>query len=254
MILERLQAEGQVLARTLSSDLGVSEDTIRRDLGDLASAGLLQRVHGGALPASPAVGSLAQRRDVLPQEKSALGKAGAALIEPGQVVLVDGGTTARELIRAIPLEFNATIVTHSPQIAATLEFHTNIEVILIGGSLFRHSMVTVGPTAMEAIRAIRADIFFLGATGVHPEVGLSTGDYQEAGMKRALHARAAETIVLASSEKLGAASPYVILAASEISQLVVARDVESAIPDRFAAMGVSVIRAPVSRQPPTPSG
>ena len=85
--------------------------------------------------------------------------------------------------------------------------HRNIEVILIGGKLFKHSVVAVGAPAIENIRRIHADTYFMGVTGIHPEVGLTTGDFEEAHVKRALSASAAETIVLASSEKLNAVSP-----------------------------------------------
>jgi DeoR/GlpR family transcriptional regulator of sugar metabolism len=121
--------------------------------------------------------------------------------------------------------------------------HPGIEVILIGGRLFKHSVVTVGAAAVEAIRQIRADTFFLGVTGIHPEAGLTTGDFEEAHIKRALIAAAAETAVLVSSEKLNAASPYLIAPASDANVMIV----ESAVPrkatDPFEKMGITVIRA-----------
>lgn len=82
---------------------------------------------------------------------------------------------------------------------------------MIGGVLFRHSMVNVGAAAIESMSHIRADCYFMGVTGVSVEGGLSTGDLEEAYIKRALSERAAETIVLASEEKLGVASPYVVM-------------------------------------------
>ena len=221
LILQRLARDGQVVAKALSDELGTSEDTIRRDLRELAQEGQLQRVHGGALPASPAVGTLALRRQVAPADKAALGRAGAALVQPGQVVLLDGGTTTTELVRHLPHTLHATVVTHSPGIAVALADHPHIDVIMLGGRLFKHSMVGVGATTIEAASHIRADLYFMGATGVHAQAGLSTGDFEEASVKRALHQRAAETVVMASTEKLGAASPYVICTANEITTLLV---------------------------------
>ena len=83
---------------------------------------------------------------------------------------------------------------------------------MLGGRLFRHSMVNVGAAVIDAAQRLRADIYFMGVTGVHPQAGLSTGDAEEAAVKRALHERAAETVVLASSEKLMAASPFLVTA------------------------------------------
>jgi DeoR/GlpR family transcriptional regulator of sugar metabolism len=239
-LLATLARDGRIVAKTASAELALSEDTIRRDLRELAREGLLQRVHGGALPASAAVRDLKARRDILPADKAAIGRAAAAMIRPGQVVFVDGGTTALRLVTALDRRLAATIVTHSPLVAAALADH-DAEVIVIGGRLFRHSMVSVGAAAVEAIGRIRADAYFMGVTGVHPEIGLSTGDAEEAYVKRALMAAAAETIVMASPEKLGAASPYVVAPLAEASTLITSRGAPpTAIYERT---GVTVVRA-----------
>ena len=223
LLLARLAAEGQLVAKALAHELGTSEDTIRRDLRELAAEGLLQRVHGGALPASAAMGDLAVREQVSTADKVALGRFGASLVRPGQVVILDGGTTALQVARHLAPGLRATIVTHSPTVAIELAQHVGVEILLLGGRLFRHSMVNVGADVIAAASRLRADLFFLGVTGVHPDAGLSTGDAEEAAVKRALHARAAETVVLASPEKLMAASPFVVAPLSEISLLAVAR-------------------------------
>jgi DeoR/GlpR family transcriptional regulator of sugar metabolism len=210
-LMEVLRRDGQIVATKLSAELGVSEDTIRRDLREMAKEGLLQRVHGGALPASPAMGDFSTRQQIAPGDKAVIGRAAAAMVQPGQVVFVDGGTTCAQLVRALPRELRATVVTHSPSIAMELMDHPEIEVIMLGGRLFRHSIVGIGATTLEAIAQIRADIYFMGVTSLHPELGLSTGNYEEACVKRALCKAAAETIVLASSEKLATASPYRIV-------------------------------------------
>jgi DeoR/GlpR family transcriptional regulator of sugar metabolism len=167
-ILSILKKQGQVVAKEVSQTMGVSEDTIRRDLREMALEGLLQRVHGGALPSSPAVADFAERERITPEGKVAIGRAAAKMIQPAQVVILDGGTTARQVARHIPLDQKLTIVTHSPTIALELINHVNIEVILIGGRLFRHSLVAVGAPAVEAIAQIHADIYFMGVTGIHP--------------------------------------------------------------------------------------
>ena len=106
------------------------------------------------------------------------------MVRPGQVVFVDGGTTAVQLARHLPRELEATVVTHSPSVAVELVEHPGVAVELIGGRLFKHSVVAVGAAAIEAIARIRADTYFMGVTGVHPEVGLTTGDPEEAAVKR----------------------------------------------------------------------
>lgn len=239
-LLQRLAREGHLVAKDLAQEWAVSEDTVRRDMRELALAGKLQRVHGGALPASAAVGDLQARSQVSTDEKVALGRAGAALIQPGQLVILDGGTTALQVARHLSPELRATIVTHSPTVAVALAAHPHIEIIMLGGRLFRHSMVNVGAAAMEAAALLRADMYFMGVTGVHPDAGLSTGDAEEAAVKRCLHQRAAETVVLASSEKLMAASAFVIAPLAAASTVLVPADTPASTVKALKRAGVSV--------------
>jgi DeoR/GlpR family transcriptional regulator of sugar metabolism len=220
LLLARLAADGKVVARDIASELGVAEDSIRRDLRELAAAGLCQRVYGGALPVSPAVADYATRVTVATSSKQRVAAAAAALIRPGQTVLLDGGTTALAVTAALPRDLRATIVTHSPTVAAALVEHPSVDVFVLGGRLFKHSAVTCGAAAAEAARGVTADLFLLGVTGVHHEAGLTTGDPDEAAMKRALAARAADTYVLASTEKIGAASPFLVLPATAVTAVI----------------------------------
>ncbi len=243
LILQRLRQEGQIVAKAFSEELGISEDTVRRDLRELAAEGQLQRVHGGALPASAAIGDMQVRAALAPDEKRALGRAGAALVQPGQVVILDGGTTSLQVVQHLPLTLRATVVTHSPTIAVALAGHAQIEVLVLGGRLFRHSMVNVGASVVEAAARLRADLYLMGVTGVHAQAGLTTGDFEEAAVKRALHERAAETVVLASADKLGAASPFTIAPLSELAALVVPASTPAPLRKELQAGGVKVSTA-----------
>ncbi|WP_175721664.1 DeoR/GlpR family DNA-binding transcription regulator [Burkholderia anthina] len=243
VILDALVRDGQVLAAELSAQFGVSEDTIRRDLRELAAEGLLQRVHGGALPASPAIAPFAQRETLEPEEKRRIARRAVQMIAPGQVAIVDGGTTSALLVSQLPPDLRATIVTHSPSVAVALAAHPSIDVILIGGRLYKHSIVSVGAAAMEGIARIHADLYFMGVTGVHPVAGLSTGDFEEAAIKRALAGRAGETVVLASQSKLRAASQFVIGELALAQTIVVERETDAALTEPIEAAGVTVVRA-----------
>lgn len=243
MILAALKRDGQVVAKDFAAGLGLSEDTIRRDLRELAADGLLQRVHGGALPSSPAMADLAGKSVQSPDAKRALGAAGARMIRPGQLVFLDGGTTCLELAVALPHDLRAMIVTHSPAIAAALINHPSVEVALIGGRLFKHSGVCVGAQVLEGIRRFQADLHVMGVTGLHAGIGLTTGDMEEADVKRAFAAAAAETMVLATPEKIGAASPHIIGPVTMMQTLLVAGEVGEGGLEPFRALGVSVIRA-----------
>jgi len=240
LLLDLLRQEGKIVAKTVAAQLDISEDTIRRDLRELAGEGLLQRVHGGALPASPAMGDFAARQRIAADDKSAIGRAAALMIQPGQVVFLDGGTTSAQLVRHLPADLRATVITHSPSVAVDLVAHPAVEVIMLGGRLFKHSVVGVGSATVEAIRQVRADVYFMGVCSVHPEAGLTTGDFEEAGVKRALSAAAAETIVLASPEKLATASPYQVIALEELSGLVTMKSVAEEVLAPYRARGISI--------------
>jgi DeoR/GlpR family transcriptional regulator of sugar metabolism len=242
-ILNILKRDGQVVAKTLSQELGLSEDTIRRDLRELAQEGLLQRVHGGALPASPAIVNFAGREQIFVESKISIGRAAAQLVKNGQTVILDGGTTSVQIARHLPRNLQATVVTHSARIAVELLDYAGVEVILIGGRLFKHSVVSVGAAAIEAIQHIRADLYFMGVTGIHPDAGLSTGDLEEAYVKYALCRQAAETLVLASQEKLGAASQYVIAPLSDVSGLIVENGIPEDALAPYTQLGLTIIRA-----------
>src|SRR5580698_1615867 len=112
-LLARLAAEGKLIARELAAELGLSEDSVRRDLRDLAAAGLCQRVYGGALPVSPALGTEASRAAIAPDSKRRVAARAAGLITPGSTVILGGGTTAQEVVAALPADLEATIITHS---------------------------------------------------------------------------------------------------------------------------------------------
>ncbi|WP_316382934.1 DeoR/GlpR family DNA-binding transcription regulator [Enterobacter mori] len=242
LILEKLEAEGQVQSTALSVHFSVSEDTIRRDLRELAAEGRLQRVHGGALPASSAVVPFAERKTVKMDAKKNVARKGAQLISAGQVVIIDGGTTTAELITFLPSDLQITVVTHSPSIALGLVEHPLIDVILIGGRLYKHSIVTVGAAAIEGIGNIHADLFFMGVTGIHPEAGLTTGDFEEACIKRAFSGRAAETIVLASPEKINTASSFAIGDVSLANTMVVEDGTDRAWINAITEKGVTIVK------------
>jgi DeoR/GlpR family transcriptional regulator of sugar metabolism len=200
-------------------------------------------VYGGALPVSRALADYATRGAVEPESKLRVARRAAALIRAGDRVILDGGTTTLAVAASLPAGLCATVITHSPTIAAALLDHAGVEVFLLGGRLFKHSAVTCGAVAAEAARAVSADLFLLGVTGIHPTAGLTTGDAEEAAMKRTLAGRAADTYVLGSAEKIGAVSPYGVLALSEVAGVVTDAPAGNATVAAIRRAGTTVIAA-----------
>src|SRR5262245_45044655 len=139
LLLERLATQGRIVAKDLAAELGLSEDSIRRDLRELAAEGLCKKVYGGALAPARAEVDYAGRQRGEPASKLAVARKAAGLIHNGMTAILDGGTTTLAVARALPRDLNATIVTHSPTIAAALVEHPTVEVYVIGGRLFKHS-------------------------------------------------------------------------------------------------------------------
>ncbi|WP_405007281.1 DeoR/GlpR family DNA-binding transcription regulator [Kitasatospora purpeofusca] len=242
-LLGLLAREGKIVAKDVAAELGISEDSVRRDLRDLAADGLCQRVYGGALPASPAVVDYAARQSVAPDGKRRVAAVAAALVPPGGTLILDGGTTALAVAQALPQDLACTVITHSPTIAVALLDHPQAELFLLGGRIFKHSAVACGAAAVEAAQQVSADLCLLGVTGVHPEAGLTTADAEEAAMKRALAARAADTYILASSEKIGTASRFRVLPWENVSGLITDADPHDAVVEQLKALGVEVLPA-----------
>lgn len=236
-LLDRLARSGVLEVGPLALEFGVSVDTLRRDLRGLAKDGKLVRTHGGAVPASPTHRPLAARREMQGEEKLRLARAAAALIAEAAIVIVDGGTTHMGLAAALPRDRRCTIVTHSPAVATSFEAREGVEIVLVGGRVFRHSMVAMGPETAETFGRIRADLCLLGVTGVHPELGLTTGDPREAALKRIMAKSAAETVVLATVDKIGRASPWCIAPLGQLSTLITTGERPGWLPADVAHVG-----------------
>jgi DeoR/GlpR family transcriptional regulator of sugar metabolism len=242
-ILERLRSDGKVVAAELSSSLAVSPDTVRRDLRELADAGLVRRVHGGALP--PAVGArtYAARREHAPEAKAAIAEATCGLLRDGQVILLDSGTTTLEVARRLPGELEATVITNSPPIAVALAEHPGVEVTVVGGTLDKGAHALVGAATVDALRSVRADVLVLGVCSLHPDVGITVLDLEESYVKRAMIANAAEVVAVSSADKLGSAGPYVVAPLGELTHLVTEASAPPAQVDPYRGAGIEVVLA-----------
>lgn len=242
-LLSLLSSEGKLVITELSRRLGISGDTLRRDLQELSEAGLVQRVHGGALPLAPSPAPYAARRETSLTAKREVAMRAVRLIRPSQILLLDGGTTVLEVARHLPTDLRLMVVTPSPPVATALAEHPGVEIILIGGRLNPRTMTVTGSSAYRALEELNADLCLLGVCSLHPELGLTGLDYEEAQLKRLMVRQAGETAVLLTADKLGTASPYKVAEVSELTHLVT----EASVPDEVLApyrrAGVSVVGA-----------
>ena len=242
-IMERLRRDGRVLAGELAAEMSVSEDMIRRDLRELSAAGLCQRIYGGALLSAPTAGPLSQRSQRIPERKRTLAERALSLIEPGQVVFMDSGSTNLAIASVMPPEVELTVVTNAPAIASALAEHPHVTLLLLGGRVLSGNGAAVGTSTVRDIGRIRADLCLLGACGLDPEAGVTAFDADEAEVKRAFVDASTDVAVAATNDKLGTAAPFIVAPADRISHLVVEADAPHARVARFEDLGIEVLAA-----------
>lgn len=233
-LLAILDRDGRVVAKDVARDLGLSEDSIRRDLRELADEGRLVRVYGGALPIPPADRPVDQRADLATESKQRVAQLAVSQITPGATIVLDAGTTTLAMTRMLPHGADLTVITPSPAVALAVAEHSEARIVMIGGELSRFSMVAGGPLAMEAVQQLAADLFFLGVTGIDPVHGLTTGDLGDAATKRAIAARCTQTLALGSEEKIGATSRYPVLDLERVAGIIVDPLVTDPVLDELA--------------------
>ncbi|MER7988522.1 DeoR/GlpR family DNA-binding transcription regulator [Streptomyces noursei] len=207
-ILRLAREGGRVDVLSLAEEFQVTAETVRRDLKALDRAGLVRRVHGGAIPAGRLdfEPDLAERDAVAADEKQRIARAALAELPggegPGSVIL-DAGTTAARLAAEIPLDAELTVVTHGLPVAARLADHPGLTLHLVGGRIRHRTRAAVDDWALRAYREINADVLFLATNGFSLDGGLTTPDLAEAAVKRALIAAARRVVLLADSAKFG---------------------------------------------------
>jgi len=221
-IVETLNRDGRVLVADLAKHFDTSQVTIRKDLEILHSHGRVHRTHGGALPAREGAlqdPTLHEKEKLHRKEKLQIAAAAARLVEEGQVVILDSGTTTTAIARALRGFQNLTIITNAVNIAPELS-GSQLEVILTGGTLRKNSFSLVGPIAEETLRRLNADILFLGVDGFDVHYGLSTPNLLEAKVNRAMMDVAKRTIAVCDSSKFGRRSLSLIAPPSAIQGLI----------------------------------
>jgi DeoR/GlpR family transcriptional regulator of sugar metabolism len=218
--IERLLREqGRVEVLELARILEVSEHTVRRDLLALQSRGVLQRTHGGAVTLDTSRLDLAARAAVLPQAKAAIGRAAAALVEPGQTLVLDAGSTPLAMARALTVR-PLTIITSSLDIAALFADDAEVAIALTGGTWQRANRALWGAAAVSMLAHCRADWAVPGACAIHATLGVSAPDEADAAMKRAMVACARRTLILGDHSKLGNVAAFRVADWSQVHRVV----------------------------------
>ncbi|PZR25964.1 MAG: DeoR family transcriptional regulator [Citrobacter freundii] len=240
-ILQQVNLHNKVLSSTLSVDIQVSEDTIRRDLLELADEGKLIKVHGGALSRSFSQVHIHSSGVYSQQHKMEIAQKAIGLIENGMFVLTGGGTTIVEMARLLPAQLKATFISGS--IAAILEYmdHPNIDVILIGDKVSKSSKITVGSEAIAKIRQIKADICFLGTNAIDLQHGITENDWEVVQLKKAMIEASRKVVCLSIAEKINTFQPIQICTLDKIDILITELDASDPRLQPYADAGIQIL-------------
>ena len=239
--MRQVDLHNRVLSSSLSNEMKVSEDTIRRDLQELADAGRIIKVHGGAL--SRSFNNFYDNHSPIysrPGKKIIANKT-ASLIKDGMFVLTSGGTTIQEMARALPADLRATFITGSIPAAIEYMHHPGIDVILIGDKLSKNAKITVGGDAIARIRQIRADLCILGINAIDIRHGVTDNDWDVVQVKKAMIESAEKVICVSILEKTNSYQPIQICTLEEIDILITESDPDNPILKSYKDAGIRVM-------------
>lgn len=219
-ILALLREQGRVVAGELAVRFSVSEDSIRRDLRDLASQGLCQRVHGGAVLPAPGYVPFPQRTGQGLHGKAGLAALACSLLGRDEVVFLDAGTSNLAIAQCLPQASGLTIVTTSPHVAIAASQREGVSVVLIGGGFYPAIGGVVGAEALAQVQRLRVDVSIPGVCAVDSSTGIWAMDAEDAALKRSIVAASSRVIVVAGNEKLGARGTWHVANIAEIDDIV----------------------------------
>ncbi|MBT2409913.1 DeoR/GlpR transcriptional regulator [Streptomyces sp. ISL-12] len=221
-MLEHVRAHGYAGAGELAREFCVDGSTVRRDLAQLERAGLVRRTRGGVLPADPAEAvdtPYDVRRSQRSEAKRALGEAAAELVEDGQSLIIDNGSTMYHVAAALRQRQRLTVITNDLMVALCLSGHPTHQLHVTGGVMLDTVYTLVGPGAVASLRGLHVDWAFLGAEGVHPRAGVTNVNVVEIAVKQAMIEAAERVVVVADSSKLGRRSLAPVCELSAVSAL-----------------------------------
>ena len=240
-ILHQVNLHNKVLSSSLCTEINVSEDTIRRDLQELAEEGKVIKVHGGALSHSfndvsfPVNGVYSQN------QKKTIAQKAIGLISNGMFVLTSGGTTIMELARSLPPQLKATFISGSIPVILEYMHHPNIEVILIGDKISKNSKITVGSEAIAKIKQMKPDICFLGTNAIDVEHGITDNDWEVVQLKKAMIDSSKKVVCLSIAEKINTVQPIRVCSINDIDVLITELQPGNPVLKAFVDAGIKVL-------------
>ena len=242
-LLGVINSQGRVLVNELCKKFNVTPATIRKDLNQLEQAGLIRRVHGGAISLAESAGlelTSQEKMNIHAGAKQDIAKRACRYVKPGQVIAIDSGTTTMEFTKLICNIPNLTVITNDLSIALYLEKNASHSVIFLGGMVRKDFHCTVGSTVLQMLDGLHIDTLFLGTNAIDLQWGLSTPNFEMANVKSKLISNSRRVILLADSSKFGRASLARFATLEQINLLVTDPDVKAEDAEVLRSLDVDV--------------
>ncbi len=240
-------ANGRASVAELAHAYDVTTETVRRDLAALDKAGVLRRVHGGAVPVRAlhlVEAGVGEREATRAEYKDAIAAAAAELLpHGGATVLLDAGTTTARIAAHLPADRELVVVTNSVPVAARLAAMPSVSLQLLGGRVRGVTQAAVGEQTLRVLDTLRVDMAFVGTNGISVRHGLSTPDSDEAAVKRAMVRSANYVVAVADSSKVGREDFVSFAPLSSVDTLITDSEITDADRSRFTEHGMEVVVA-----------
>lgn len=243
-ILEALKDRGSLRTKDVASDLDVTDETIRKDFESLEHQGLLVRSHGGAIPSKRVIRelSLTERQLINRESKSAIAKAAAKRIQPGETIFIDASSTALTITQYLP-SFHHTVITNAHDVVGALADVENIDLICTGGLLERRSRSMIGLVAERTLHRYNIHRMFFSGSGLDLERGVSESNSRQAAFKEHVIAAAEDVCLLADESKIGVRSAFFFTQCDQLTSLVTTKNADPNILESLKNMGTEIIQA-----------
>ncbi|MBP1840383.1 DeoR/GlpR family DNA-binding transcription regulator [Formosa algae] len=240
-VIDEISINRKVSCSALSEKLKVSEDTIRRDIKELHDKGLITKIHGGAT--SNVQKLYHYNEDIIynRENKIRIAQKAISLIQDNMVIIISGGTTNLMLAKLLPKHLKLTVYTYSLPLAMQLTEHPLVETIFIGGKIYRNSMVTIGIDVIQFLSNIRANICFMGVSGLDIETGITDEGYEVSLIKKAMIKASEHIVYLTTSNKLNIRQGYDVCSLKEIDTVVTDLDLNDSKLNPYISAGVHLL-------------
>ena len=239
-ILDELKTNGQVLYGDLANELGVSEDTIRRDIELLVKSGLMVKTRGGAISPNKNPLSFKERSGLFSEGKKRIALKAQQQLNQIRTLFLDGGSTTLAFASSLPIDSNLRIITNNLSIPEVLTNHKGVQLIILGGNYERNTQTTFGTQTCLEVQKFTADLYLMGTCAIDPKFGLTAQVGEDGEVKKMMIQSSRKTMALVNQEKLNTNEYFTVATLNEIDGIITDLDSDDKLLDRYRGFEIEI--------------